>query len=147
MASEPHGTTTFIHCRQRLERAVADSCGSEQPWAECVAAAIRAALELAEADPAAGHVLTVHAANRGGGIDRGFADLVDRLASLWSSGAPPVPLPELTAHNAILRIARQVLLYIETRPATPVTEIVPDLVVFSLTPYVGLAAARRAAGS
>lgn len=129
--------------RRRLERAVDLACAPGQPWATRVAAAIRAALELAEADPDAGRVLTVHAANRGGGIEGDFAVLIDRLASLWARGAPPVPLPELTARNAILRIARQALLYIETRPVIPVTEIAPDLIVFSLTPYVGLDEARR----
>lgn len=111
-----------------------------------VAAGIRAALELAEADPAAGRVLTLPSASRGrGGPPPGFAGMVDRFATRLCAGAPPLARPERTARNTVLRVARQVLLYIETRPGVPVTEIAPDLIVFALTPYVGLEQARRAA--
>lgn len=111
-----------------------------------VAAGIGAALELAEADPVAGRVLTLPSAHRGrGGSTPGFAGMVDRFATQLSAGAPAVTRPERTARNTVLRVARQVLLYIETRPSLPVTEISPDLIVFALTPYVGLAEARRRA--
>lgn len=112
-----------------------------------VAAAIRAALALAEADPAAGRVLTVPAANRGGDPDPTFAEMVDRLAALLRRDAPPRPDPERAARNVVLLIARQALLHLERRPEEPLTPIAPDLIVFALTPYVGLGEARRRAAA
>jgi hypothetical protein len=38
-----------------------------------------------------------------------------------------------------------VLLHLEAQPDEPVTAIASDLIVFALTPYVGLTAARRLA--
>lgn len=74
-----------------------------------------------------------------------FAAMVDDLAATLRRDAPAVPSPERTARNVVLRVARQILLQLETRPEEPVTAIGPDLIVFALTPYVGLAAARRLA--
>ena len=71
--------------------------------------------------------------------------MVDDLAAKFRRDAPSVPGPERTARNLVLRIARQVLLHLETRPDEPVTAIAPDLIVFALTPYVGLTDARRLA--
>lgn len=71
--------------------------------------------------------------------------MVDDLAAKLRRGAPAVPAPERTARNLVLRIARQILLHLEARPDEPVTAIGPDLIVFALTPYVGLVEARRLA--
>jgi hypothetical protein len=73
--------------------------------------------------------------------------MVDDLAAVLRRGAPAVPRPERTARNLVLRVARQMLLHLESRPDEPVTMIGPDLIVFALTPYVGLAAARRLAAA
>jgi hypothetical protein len=111
-------------------------------WAEGVAAAIRRGLAAAAADPVAARRLTLPAAGRRGGDAAGYVAMVDELSARLLDGAPPLADPERTARNLVIRIARQVLLHLETYPDEPVTEIVPDLIVFALTPYIGLAAAR-----
>ncbi len=58
-------------------------------------------------------------------------------------GSPPTRHPERTARNVVLRIARQVLLQLELNPASPPSALAPELIVFALTPYLGLAEAQR----
>lgn len=146
MADKSDGTTTFILCQLRLELALGASRGSGDGWAARIAGAIRAALELVDADGMLGRVLTTPAANRRREPDPQFTAMVDHLAELWLRGAPPIPNPKRAARVHIMRIARQVLLHLEMRPQSAVTEIAPDLIVLTLTPYVGLTEARRRAG-
>ena len=136
----------FALCRGRLERAVAASCDPAQPWAARVAAAIRAALAFATADPVAAWILTVHVASRRLEGAAAFTAMVDHFVVALNREAPPTNHPERTARNTVTRVARQTLLHLELRPDTPATAIAPDLIVFALTPYVGLAEAQRWAG-
>lgn len=114
-------------------------------WAAGVAAAIREGLARAAADPSTARRLTLPASGRRGGDPVGYAAVVDELSARLLDGAPPLPDPERTARNIVARVARQVFLHLETSNQEPVTEIAPDLIVFALTPYVGLATARRLA--
>ncbi len=111
-------------------------------WAEGVAGGIRTGLARAAADPVAARRLTLPASGRRGGDRNGYATMVDDLSTQLLHGAPPLPDPQRTARNVVVRVARQILLQLETRPDEPVTSIGPDLIVFALTPYVGLATAR-----
>ena len=115
------------------------------PWAEEVAATIRIGLARAATDPAAARQLTLPASGRRGGDADAYGAMVDELSARLLRGAPPLPDPQRTARNVVVRVARQTLLQLETRPEEPVTAITPDLIVFALTPYVGLAEARRLA--
>lgn len=142
MATEPDGTQTFIASRRRLESVIERACASGGSWAERVAAATQAGLEWVEGDPEAGEALAGRVVSRDMGLDPEFAELVEQLAAMLGRGAPAVGRPERTARNTVLLLARQVLLYIETRPGGAVTEIAPDLIVFALTPYVGMEEAR-----
>lgn len=133
----------FALCRKRLERAVDRSCDPDRSWSANVSAAIRAALEFAQAEPVAARVLTVHAAHRRLAGGPAFEAMVDRFAARFAKGAPPPASAEATARRVVLRIARQILVQLELRPDRPVTEILPDLVMLSLTPYTGFATAQR----
>ncbi len=133
---------TFARCCRRFEHAVESTCRGDRPWGERVAAGIRASLEFAEAEPVAAHVVLVHAAYRRYGGSTAFSALVDRLAAHLAEGAPAVLRPQRTARNIVLRVMRQTLLQLEQRRGEP-TAIAADLIVFALTPYVGLAEAQR----
>jgi hypothetical protein len=137
----------FARCSRRLERAIAASCDPRRPWAARVAAAIRAALAFADTDPIAAGVVAVPAAFRRYAEPTSFAEFVDRLAVRLRDGAPPTRHPERTARNVVIRVARQTLLQLEMRPGSPPSDIAPELIVFALTPYVGLAEAQRWADS
>lgn len=135
----------YVALRLRFERAVASTVDRRVTWPERLATAIRAALQQAAADPAAARRLVLPAAGRRTDDLVPFVEAVDGLAARLRRDAPVVPHPERTARNLVLRVARQALLHLETRPEEPVTTIGPDLIVFALTPYVGLAEARRLA--
>lgn len=133
----------FARCSVRLERAIAGSCEARQPWPARVAAAIRAALAFADAEPVAAGVVAVPAAFRRYAEPEAFTAMVDRLAARLRDGAPPTRHPERTARNVVLRVARQTLLQLELRPKSAPSDLAPELIVFALTPYVGLAEAQR----
>jgi hypothetical protein len=134
-------------CGERLERAVADACEREGDWPSAVSAGIRAALELAAADPASALVLTERASSRWREDEPEFVALVDRLAALLSRGAPPrnPRLPD--ARAVVARIAMQVNLELEAGQGRRLTELAPDLTFLALMPYVGFAGARRGSQS
>jgi hypothetical protein len=134
---------SFTRCRRRLERAIDGSCVGEAQWAAGVAGAIRAALAFADEDPVAARVIAVHSAHRRYGGEAEFAALVGRLATRLQEGAPATANSERTARNAITRVARQALLALERPSGPPPSTIAPELIVFALTPFVGLAEAQR----
>jgi hypothetical protein len=138
---------TFALCRSRLERSVHDACLPDRPWPSRVVAGIDAALRFADADRAAARILTIHAAFRRLEGGDAFLEMVDRLAELFSRGAPPTDRPDRTARTIVTRIARQTLHQIDLRPDAAVVEIAPDMIVFALIPYLGFTEAQRWAGS
>lgn len=133
----------FGRCLERLDRAVARSCGPGEEWPGAVAAGVHAAVEFAAADPAAARVLTEDASARWKQGEPAFVAMVDRFAALLSRGAPPrnPRLPD--AHAVVARIARQVNLQIEAGRAERMMEIAPDLTFLALLPYLGFSGARR----
>lgn len=142
-AGAAQDVATFALCRSHLERSLNEACAHDQPWPGRVAAGIDAALRFADADRAAGRILTIHAAfRRLEGADA-FSEMVDRLAELFSQGAPPTNRPDRTARTIVVRIARQTLHQIDLRPNASVTEIAPEMILFALIPYLGFAEAQR----
>jgi len=137
---DPEG---FARCRSSLDAAIEDSCESGAPWPARVVAAIRAAVEFAEADRVAALVITGHAAHRRSTHTPAFAAMVGRWAARLGEGAPPTRHPQRTATAVVQRIARQILLQLELRPEVPPTHIAGDLIVFALTPYLGFVEALR----
>jgi hypothetical protein len=138
-------TSPFSTYRDRLFAAVDRRRDSASTWPVCVAGAIRDAIGLAAADPIAARRLTFPASGRRNEDAGAFAAMVDDLAARLRHRAPPLPTPERTSRNLVRRLARQILHQLELHPEQPVTAIAPDLIVFALTPYVGLAEARRLA--
>jgi hypothetical protein len=132
-------------CRTRLERALQASCDSTEPWPARVVVGIAAVLRFAAGDPIAARALTLATAHRCV-QEISFREMVDRLAALLGEGAPSTHDPERTARAVVLRIARQILLQLERRPASEVIEIAPELVVFALVPYLEFGEAQRWAG-
>lgn len=143
--NQQDGTTPYAILRARFECSLAAAIDPAAPWPERVAVAIRAALRSADADPAGARRLALPAAGRRSDDLAPFTAMVDDLAAKLRRDAPAAPDPERTSRNLILRVARQILLHLEARPDEPVTAIGPDLIVFALTPYVGLTEARRLA--
>ena len=134
--------THFGRCRRRLEVAIEEACEGHASWPARVAAAVRAAVELAATDPDAGRTLT-EGAGRRRDDDEELLALVDRLATLLDRGAPPRNrrLPDASA--LVMRIARQVNLELESGRGSALPAVAPDLTFLALMPYLGFAEARR----
>ena len=134
----------FALCRHRLERAVANSCEIDQPWAARITGAIYASLEFAASDPGAARLLTVHAAVRRFGGGEAFEAMIDHFADLFSQGAPERKRRAAASPNsALTRIARQTYHQVENGRAEEMVEIAPGLIAYVLTPYVGYEEAKR----
>jgi hypothetical protein len=134
--------TQFDRCRRRLEFAIEEACEGQVTWPARVAAAVRAAVELAAADPDAGRTLTAGAGPRHGD-DKELLALVDRLATLLESGAPPRNRRLPAAPTLVMRIARQINLELEAGRGPTLPAVTPDLTFLALMPYLGFAEARR----
>jgi len=134
--------THFGRCRRRLEFAIEEACQGQATWPARVAAAVGAAVELAAADPDAGRTLT-EGAGRRHGDDEELLALVDRLAALLESGAPPRNRRLPAAPTLIMRIARQINLELEAGRGPDLPVVAPDLTFLALMPYLGFAEARR----
>lgn len=134
--------THFGRCRQRLEVALAKACGAQVSWPARIAAAVGAALELAAADPDVGRTLTEGAGHRRGD-DEEFRALVDHLATLLATGAPPRNRRLPDPPTVVTRIARQVNLELEAGRGPALPAVAPDLTFLALMPYLGFAEARR----
>jgi hypothetical protein len=131
----------FERCRRRLELAIAEACAGQASWPGKVGAALRAALELAAADPDTGRTLTEGAGSRQ--EDEEFAAMVASLASWLGRDAPPRNQRLPDAPTVVSRIARQVNLELEAGRAASLVDIAPDLTFLALMPYLGFAGARR----
>lgn len=134
--------THFGRCRRRLEVAIEEACAGQATWPARVAAAVQAAVELAAADPDTGRTLTEGAGHRHGDDDELLA-LVDRLAALLESGAPPRNRRLPGAPTLVMRIARQINLELEAGRGPDLPAVAPDLTFLALMPYLGFAEARR----
>lgn len=134
--------THFGRCRRRLEAAIEVAWEGQATWPARVAAAVRAAVELAAADPDVGRTLTEGAGHRHGD-DKELLALVDRLATLLESGAPPRNRRLPDAPTLIMRIARQINLELEAGRGSTLAAVAPDLTFLALMPYLGFAEARR----
>jgi hypothetical protein len=134
--------THFGRCRERLESAIGKACDPELPWPGRVGATIRAALDLAAADPDAGRTLTEGSGHRGVD-DEEFAGLVDYLAGLLARDAPPRNQRLPDAPTVVIRACRQVNLVLESGPGAGLAAIAPDLTFLALMPYLGFAEARH----
>jgi hypothetical protein len=134
--------TQFGRCRLRLEAAIEEACEGQTSWPARVAAAVRAAVELAAANPDVGRILTERAGRRHDD-DGEFLALVDHLAALLANGAPSRNRRLPDAPKVVTRIARQVNLELEAGSSSTLAAVVPDLTFLALMPYLGFADARR----
>jgi hypothetical protein len=137
--------SAFAHLQVLLETA----CGAGGTWPERVSVAVRKALELADADPAAARVLTNAALAHGGdGIER-YERLVAYLASLLKPGRAEGPhgadLPSTTERSLAGGVATIVANRVDRGRAAELPGLSAEVVQFILTPYMGTEEARRIA--
>jgi len=135
----------FAHLQVMLEMV----CVGGDPWHERVRIAVRQALDFAAEDPAAAGVLTNAALAQGGdGLER-YERLMAYLAGLLEPGRAEsrhgADLPPLTERSLAGGVATIVANRIERGRAEELPGLVPEVVQFILTPYMGTEEARRIA--
>ena len=138
----------FEHAVERLEPPLAEAYRAESDWPAAIRAALRALLAEFTDDPDLARLLTAEPFVAGPQIARRHERLVERLVPYLRRGRQTHQdgdrLPEATERgllgSANSLIARQAL-----AGATDFTALLPDLVQFLLTPYLGPPEARRLA--
>lgn len=143
--------TAFEGAFARLQVRVEEAMAGEGEWPVRIAAAIRAGLDFAAADPAAANLLSNEALSRGAaGIAR-YQRLIGYLAGLIAPGrecaAGGARLPEITERALAGGVAMLVAKRLDQGRAAELPSLAPEAIEFVLTPYVGNAEARRIAAA
>jgi hypothetical protein len=133
----------------RVQIAVEEASAGQGDWASRIAAAIRAGLEFAAADPVAAGILTNDAIAAGpDGVAR-YRRLTTYIAEAFAGGRgegaagdePPRVTDQALAGGLLGLVAER----IAAGRAAELPEMAPEAIEFTLTPYLGTAEARRIA--
>jgi AcrR family transcriptional regulator len=133
---------------ERLRATLLSSCEQRRDWAEGVCIALAAALAELAAEPARANLLLVEGLRAGPGIYGRFQAAVDSLLPYMRAGAPgsgedaddaATAADEAVVGGIASLLGRRVL----AGEAERLEEFLPELAEFALTPYLGVAEARR----
>jgi hypothetical protein len=144
-------TAAFLRLQAVLDSACrTEPIGAQAPdWPRQVAAAIRAGLEWAAANPDAAGVLTNEALAQGPEGVAHHRRLIDDLAFRLSAGRELRPenlgLPTITERALAGGLCSFVARRLDTGRASELPALAPEAIQFVLTPYLGAARAKRAA--
>lgn len=132
---------------ERLREDVRGACEGQSEWAERVYAGLAAALARLASEPAQANMLLVEGLRAGPGIYGRFQRAVASFVPYLRDGAPigtavgrvPEALDEAVVGGIASLLERRVL----AGEADRLPEFLPDFAEFALTPYLGVAEARR----
>ena len=143
-ASQDDFETAFDTAFPRLRKIAVAACPPDAEWPARVAAAIYAVLDFAAAEPTTMRVLTIDALSYKPDGGRRYREFIDGFAELLRAEAPGgEPLPSLTEHALVGGIAVTIVDQLRAGRVDRLLESAPELVEFSLLPYLGLTEARR----
>jgi AcrR family transcriptional regulator len=131
----------------RLREEVVVACAGRSDWASGVCAGLDAALSGLAASPARANLLLVEGLRAGPGVYGRFQAAVESFVPLLrdgapagtSAGRPPDAADEAVVGGIASLLGRRVL----AREASSLDRFFPELAEFALTPYLGVAEARR----
>lgn len=133
----------------RLRAEVETACATAPDWPSGVAAGIRAALELAASQPADARVLTTEALADGRPGFARYDRVITYLRGLLAPGRDERPdaerLPKETERALAGGIAMLVAQRLDTGAHTELPALATEATQFVLTPYLGIAEAKRIA--
>ncbi|HUC00190.1 MAG TPA: TetR/AcrR family transcriptional regulator [Solirubrobacterales bacterium] len=123
---------------------------SESEWPLRVRAALAAWLDFLAGDPDVARLLTAEPFVAGPVIAERYKDAIDRATPYLSAGreqrpAGAEPLPATTERGLLGAVNSLVSRQVKAGRAEDLRDLLPDLVQFALTPYLGAAEARRVA--
>ncbi len=130
-----------------LRGEVLGACADPSEWAEGICAGLAAALAALASEPARANLLLVEGLRAGPGIYGRFQCAVESFVPYLREGAPagtsagrsPEAADEAVIGGIASLLGRRVL----AREADRLDRFFPELAEFALTPYLGVAAARR----
>lgn len=135
----------------RLQVRIEEACGIDAGWPDRTAAAIRAALEFAAADPRAAQLLTSEALARGqdgfARYDRMLAYVGGLLARGRSQRPEAERLPEITERAMAGGLASLIAQRVDQGSEADLPALAEEAIQFVLTPYLGAEEARRVASA
>ncbi|MGC1853152.1 MAG: TetR/AcrR family transcriptional regulator [Solirubrobacterales bacterium] len=132
---------------ERLRGEVLTACAGQEEWADGVCAGLAAALTCLAAAPAQANLLLVEGLRAGPGIYGRFQCAVESFVPYLrdgapagtSAGRPPEAADEAVIGGIASLLGRRVL----AGEADSLDRFFPELAEFALTPYLGIAEARR----
>jgi AcrR family transcriptional regulator len=134
---------------ERLRRDVLQSCSEHQrdPWPPRVRDAIGVLLKTLAADPALASISLVEGLRAGRGVYDRYQVAVESFVAYLREGAPRGPgggeVPEATDEAVVGGIASLLGRRVLAGEAEQIDELLPEVLEFALTPYLGTAEARR----
>jgi hypothetical protein len=133
----------------RLRIVIETACAGEPDWPAGVAAGIRAALELVASQPADARILTTEALADGRPGFARYDRVITYLRDLLIPGRAERPdadrLPKETERALAGGIAMLVAQRLDTGDHTELPSLATEATQFVLTPYLGIAVAKRIA--
>jgi len=133
---------------ERLRAEVLATCEQRRDWADGVCAALASALAALAAEPARANLLLVEGLRAGPGVYGRFQVAVESFVPYLRAGAPggareddpePAAADEAVVGGIASLLGRRVL----AGEADRLEQFLPELAEFALTPYLGVAEARR----
>jgi AcrR family transcriptional regulator len=132
---------------ERLRREVLSACAGRDEWAEGICAGLAAMLAGLAAEPAQANLLLVEGLRAGPGVYGRFQGAVESFVPYLrkgapagtSAGRPPEAADEAVVGGIVSLLGRRVLAGETAR----LDRFFPELAEFALTPYLGVAEARR----
>jgi len=134
---------------ERIRKEVLGACGkrSEQEWALRVRDGITTLLTFLAANPALASISLVEGLRAGRGVYDRFQAAVESFVPYLRDGSPPAPggekVPQATDEAVIGGIASLLGRRVLAGEAEQIDELLPEVLEFALTPYLGVTEARR----
>ena len=132
---------------ERLRADVLVACGAREGWAQGVCAGLEAALAALSAAPAEANLLLVEGLCAGPHICARFRRAVESFVPYLRHGAPPAAGPDRAApamdEAVVGGIASMVGRRVLAGDGARLSRFFPELAEFALSPYLGVAEARR----
>jgi hypothetical protein len=152
IGNPPDGfASAFEAAFARLQVRLEEACAGSADWSDGIAAAVRATLEFAAAEPAAANTLTNEAMAAGrDGIarrERLLAYAGEGLARGRGLRSQSGDLPRVTEHALVGGVAALIGERLASGRAAELPALAPEAIQFVLTPYLGTAEARRISSS
>ena len=134
---------------ERIRKEVVDACAAatRSEWSPRVRDGIAALLDLFAADPALASISLVEGLRAGRGVYDRYQAAVESFVPYLREGAPTAPdgrpVPAATDEAVVGGIASLLGRRVLAGEAEQIDELLPDVLEFALTPYLGATEARR----